>query len=465
MTNAEATAEPTAAAPMSESAVRFALWTLFFVCILNFLDRQIVVYLKAPIKEDLGLTDFQLGLMSGLAFALFYTVLGIPIARYADSARSNRVGIIAVALAVWSGFTALCGLAANFWQLLLARIGVGVGEAGCTPPAHSLIADYVPAEKRASAIAFYGLGIPIGGLLGGVIGGALADTVGWRAAFFVVGLPGVALALVVWMTLKEPRRWRPAPVATKADERPFWASVREIFAARSFLWLCAAASIAAWVGYGLAAWVPQFFIRNFGLSNTEVGVWQGLSGGLSAALGTWLGGVLSDRYGKRDVRDMLTWPAVGMAVGSIGVALALLIDNWVWVLVAIFIPGLLNSMWYGPLFACVQGVVAQHNRALAVAVILFVLNLVGLGFGPTLVGWASDVFAGQHFAAAGGGAFETLCVKGGPAEAVAACKAASAAGLERAVVIASVIGVLAAVFMWGARAHLATDMARAKATA
>jgi MFS family permease len=400
--------------------------------------------------------------MSGLAFALFYTVLGIPIARYADGPRSNRVGIIAAALAVWSAFTALCGLAGNFWQLLLARIGVGVGEAGCTPPAHSLIADYVPPERRASAIAFYGLGIPIGGLLGGVIGGVLADTVGWRAAFFVVGIPGVALALLVWMTLKEPRRSRPAPL-TAAGARPFWSSVREILGARSFLWLCAAASVAAWVGYGLAAWVPQFFIRNFGLTNTEVGVWQGLSGGLSAALGTWLGGRLSDRYGKIDARHMLTAPAIGMAVGSIGVALALLLDNWVWVLVAIFIPGLLNSMWYGPVFACVQGVVAPHNRALAAAVILFVLNLIGLGFGPTLVGWASDVFAAQRFAAEGAGAFGTLCVKGGPADVAALCQASSAAGLERAIVLASLLGVFAAVFMWLARRHLAADMARAKA--
>lgn len=454
-------------APLSEAAVRYALWMLLIVCILNFLDRQIVVYLQAPIKEELGLSDLQLGMMTGLAFALFYTILGIPIARWADNPKSNRVGIIAVALAVWSGFTALCGLATNFWQLLLARVGVGVGEAGCTPPAHSLIADYVAPDKRASAIAFYGLGIPIGSLLGGVLGGVIADVWGWRAAFFIVGLPGVALAAVVWWTLKEPRTWLAAADAARkaaAPAVPFAMALKEILASKAFLWTCAAASVAAWVGYGLAAWTPQHFIRTFGLSNTEVGIWVGVSGGIGAALGTWIGGVLADRFGKKDIRHVMTVPAVGMAIGSVGVAAGLMLDNWVWALVAIWLPGLLNSMWYGPMFATVQGVVAPHNRALAAAIILFVLNLIGLGLGPTLIGAVSDMLARDAFAAAGqAAAFGEVCVRGGPDAFRDACRAATAQGLQGAIVGASVVGLAAAAFMWMARGHLAADMARARA--
>lgn len=187
------------------ASLRLILWILLIVYIFNFLDRQIVNILAEPIKQDLNLSDTQLGLMTGLAFALFYTVLGIPIARYADRPTTNRVGLISVALLVWSGMTAICGVAQNFVQLLLARIGVGVGEAGCTPAAHSLIADMTTPETRPAAISFYSLGIPIGGLLGLVLGGQLADAFGWRLAFVVVGLPGVMLAGLVWLLLRDPR--------------------------------------------------------------------------------------------------------------------------------------------------------------------------------------------------------------------------------------------------------------------
>ena len=186
-------------APYSPGYTRYAMFLLLGIYIVNFLDRAVVNILAEPIKNDLGLADWQLGLMSGLAFAIFYTVLGIPIARLAE--RKNRPIIIGTAVAVWSGFTALSGMAQNFAQLVLFRIGVGVGEAGCTPPAHSLIADYVPKEKRASALAFYSMGTPLGGLLGLVMGGLIADAYGWRVAFFVAGAPGILFALLCWFTL------------------------------------------------------------------------------------------------------------------------------------------------------------------------------------------------------------------------------------------------------------------------
>ncbi|MDZ4373705.1 MAG: MFS transporter [Phenylobacterium sp.] len=192
------------ATPFSKGYTRYAMWLLLGIYIINFLDRQVINILAEPIKEELQLADWQLGLMSGLAFAIFYTVLGIPIARLAE--RKNRPIIIGSAVAVWSGFTALCATATNFWQLIFYRIGVGVGEAGCTPPAHSLISDYVPKEKRASALAFYSMGTPIGGLLGLVMGGLVADAYGWRAAFLVAGVPGLIFAALAIFTLKEPRR-------------------------------------------------------------------------------------------------------------------------------------------------------------------------------------------------------------------------------------------------------------------
>ena len=196
------------AVPFSKGYTSYAMWLLLGIYAINFLDRQVINILAEPIKLELGLADWQLGLMSGLAFALFYTVLGIPIARFAE--RSNRPIIIGSAVAVWSGFTALCAIATNFWQLIFFRIGVGVGEAGCTPPAHSLISDYVPKEKRASALAFYSMGTPIGGLMGLVMGGLVADAYGWRAAFLVAGVPCVLFALLAIFTLKAScsRSWR-----------------------------------------------------------------------------------------------------------------------------------------------------------------------------------------------------------------------------------------------------------------
>ena len=234
---------PASAATATDNrATRLMLWTLLVVYVFNFLDRQIVNILAEPIRKDLNLSDTQIGLMTGLAFALFYTVLGLPIARYADKPTTDRGRLIAVALAIWSAMTALCGLAQNFAQLLLARIGVGVGEAGCTPAAHSLIADRVPAERRASAMAFYALGIPLGSLLGMVIGGYLADVLGWRKAFMLVGAPGVLLALFVVMLVKD--KGRLAAAAGKPVHAPesMAVTLKSLLSSRTFLILLAAAS-------------------------------------------------------------------------------------------------------------------------------------------------------------------------------------------------------------------------------
>ncbi|MEQ8311430.1 MAG: MFS transporter [Sphingopyxis sp.] len=386
-----------AGSPAADSAAartRTMLWVLLVVYIFNFLDRQIVNILAEPIKGDLGLSDTELGLLAGPAFAVFYALLGIPIARYADKDGTNRVRLIAAALAVWSAMTAVCGLAQNFVQLLFARIGVGVGEAGCTPAAHSLITDSVPAEKRSSAIAFYGMGVPIGSLLGLIIGGIVNDLYGWRVALMLVGLPGLLLALFILFVLREPRHLRPAEaVAAAPAQLSTGAALKEIFASRAFVFILIAASVTAFLGYGKALWTISFFIRSHGLSTTEAGLSMAVVLGLAGVLGTWLGGKMADVFGKRDKKHILTFPAYGMAVGAPILFLGYYMDNWIVAVALLIVPTVLNTAYYGPAYGCVQGLVRPQARAVAASIMLFGQNLIGLGFGPFLFGVLSDALA------------------------------------------------------------------------
>lgn len=372
-------------------SARVLIWTLLVVYIFNFLDRQIVNILAEPIKNDLDLSDTQIGLMTGLAFALFYTILGIPIARYADRPRSNRVGVISVSLAIWSGMTVLCGLAQNYAQLLAARIGVGVGEAGCTPAAMSLITDAVPAEKRSSAIAFYGLGVPIGSLLGMVVGGTLYDLYGWRTAFMVVGVPGVLLALIIPILISEPRKLGLAAAATTAKAQlGFGEAMGEILKSRSFVLLALAASLTAFLAYGKTTWAAILFIRNFGLSPGEAGFYLGIFIGLAGVFGTWAGGALADRWGRVDKRHILTGPAIAMALAAPLLFLGYWQTDWMWAIAILMLPTILNSMYYGPTYGLVQGLVRPEARATATSLMLLAQNLIGLGLGPLLFGMLSD---------------------------------------------------------------------------
>ena len=384
----------TAAARQTGGSVRVTLWILLVVYIFNFIDRQIVNILAEPIRLELGLSDTQIGLMTGLAFALFYTVLGLPIARFSDRATTNRPWLIGGALAIWSAMTALCGLAQNFIQLLLARIGVGVGEAGCTPPAHSLIADMVEPAKRASALAFYALGIPIGTLLGMLIGGLLADTVGWRNAFLIVGLPGIALAVIVFMLLKDPRRTgmvHASAAQQGAEQMPMGTALNAMFSSRAFVLLLVAGSAAAFLAYGKITWITIFFQRTHGLTPGETGFWFGVVNGGAGIAGTVLGGYLADRFGSTNRRHVLTAPAVGMVVTIPFALLAFWSDNWMLALVLLIVPTLCNSLYYGPTYSSVQGLVPLRARAIAAAVLLFFQNLVGLGLGPLFFGILSDL--------------------------------------------------------------------------
>ena len=401
--------------PLAEGPRRYALGMLLVIYVFNFLDRQVVNILAEPIKLDLGLADWQLGMLTGLAFALFYTVLGLPIARLAE--RADRVKIISVAVGVWSACTLACGLAGNFIQLLLARIGVGVGEAGCTPPAHSLISDYTPAEKRASAIAFYSMGIPLGSLAGMALGGMIADSFGWRAAFFVAGAPGVLLALLAWFTLPEPRR--SAAAIAPADQPQLADAMKELFRKPAFFFMAIAAAISAMVAYGHIAFYGSFYLRNHGEGlqgladvvneglGTQfgaigfVGLVLGLLIGVFGAIGTYLGGQFADRWVARDARAFAAIPAVALVLGVVPFLVAMLAGSTVVSLFALAFVTLLNSVWYGPVFACAQSLVKPRTRATASALILFIINLIGLGAGPVAAGLISDAFAVEHGVAEG----------------------------------------------------------------
>lgn len=404
------------AAPLSPGARRYALGMLLVIYIFNFLDRQIVNILAEPIKIELGLADWQLGMLTGLAFALFYTVLGIPIARYAEKA--DRVKIISVAVAVWSAFTVLCGLATNFIQLLLARIGVGVGEAGCTPPAHSLITDYTPKEQRASALAFYSMGIPLGSLAGMVLGGLIADAYGWRVAFFVAGAPGIALAIITFLTLPEPRRGMTKKIEPVKGPN-FSEALTELKSKKSFWWISIGAALSAMVGYGHIAFYGSFYLRNHGeglaaLAETVnqtlglsfgpigfVGTALGLIIGICGAAGTYVGGILADRAARVNVAGYATVPAYAALITVIPFIASMLVGDVVLSFALLALPVFVGAIWYGPVFASAQSLVHPRTRATAAAVLLFVINLVGLGLGPLLVGTFSDIY-GQTMGAAEG---------------------------------------------------------------
>jgi MFS family permease len=412
MTDAAAAGASTDTPASDEASVtigyrRYAIGLLFFVYVFNFIDRQIVTILAEPIKQDLGIADWQLGLMTGTAFAVFYCTLGIPIARLAE--RRNRPWIIGLSLAAWSGFTALCGIAQNFWQLVAARVGVGVGEAGCTPPAHSLIADYTPREKRASAMAFYSMGNPVGALIGVVVGGLVADAYGWRTAFLLVGLPGLAFAVLVIATLIEPRANKAGAVARAAAAAPqvsFLEVLKTLWGKRTFWYMAFAVAIVAFVGYGHAPFGASFFLRVHGDEIAAlaapwglgpigfVGLALGLILGVSAGIGVFLGGVIADRYGATDLRAYMGIPAIALLVSVPIYTTAMLLPTFIPIVPLLALNSVLVSLWQGPVYATVQTVAPVHMRATAASIFLFIANLIGLGLGPLAVGLVSDLLAG-----------------------------------------------------------------------
>ncbi len=366
----------------------YALVLLTIVYSFNFIDRQLLAILQESIKLELTLSDSQLGLLTGFAFAMFYVVAGLPIARWAD--RSNRRNIIALAVGLWSFMTALSGAVQNYSQLLLARIGVGVGEAGGSPPSHSIISDIFPAEKRASAIAFYSTGVNIGILFGFLLGGWLNEYFGWRIAFLVVGVPGILLAILVRFTLAEPIRGLAEKRQVSDDTIPFSQVVSLLWSRRSFRHLAFAGALNAFAGYSTSNWTASFMIRSHEMTTGELGTWLAIILGFCGAVGVLCGGLLADRLAPRDKRWYVWLPAItGMICVPFMVAVYLADDPYTALALSV-VPGLLFNVWLGNAIATTHGLVGPRMRATASAILFLILNVIGLGAGPWSIGLFSD---------------------------------------------------------------------------
>jgi len=369
---------------------------LLLAYIFNFIDRQIIGVLAKPIQAELHLTDTQLGLMGGIAFALFYSGLAIPIAWLAD--RRSRVNIIAGSVALWSLFTAACGLAQNFWQLFLARMGVGIGEAGGVAPSYALVSDYFPKERRARALAFFSLGIPIGSALGVFFGAWLASHLDWRSAFLIVGLAGLPAALLVKLGIGEPVRGGfDSAEGTASEPAPPFPVVAAALAANPSFWLLSfGAASGSILGYGLIFWLPSFFGRSFGLELAEVGWFYGSIVLVGGVAGTWLGGWLGDRTGPGDPGSYARIPAFCFLIAAPVFAAGLFAPSlWLgWLLFAI--GQMLALAWLGPVIAAVQHIVPPNMRATSSASFLFINNLIGIGFGIFFLGFMSDAMTASY---------------------------------------------------------------------
>lgn len=362
---------------------------LLLVYTFNFLDRQMLGILAGPIKADLGLTDAQFGAVGGLAFAMLYSFLGVPLALLAD--RTSRSGVVAASLAVWSLFTALCGVANGYWQLFLFRLGVGVGEAGGVAPSYALIADYFPPERRARALGVYSLGIPVGLASGTLFGAYIASLVDWRMAFIVMGVAGLVLAPVFrWLVRDLPR------VASPATAAPV-SAVFPVLARKPAFWLMAfAASFSSLCGYGLALWTPSVLQRSFGLGLIETGQFFGSLLLVGGTVGVVAGGVLADRLGRGDRGWYAKLPAIAWAITAPLFVAGLLSPSLTLAWAFLVIPNGLNILWLGPVTTAVQHLVPQHQRATASASFLLINNLIGLGVGPMLMGALSDALKSSY---------------------------------------------------------------------
>lgn len=389
MTASTATAEQPDAGFIARR--RTALALLFLAFTFSIMDRQIVSILAEPIKLEFGLSDTQLGLLGGLAFAAFYVTLGLPLAMLAD--RRGRKTIITLSLVTFSAMTALCGMAQSFWHLLFARFGVGIGEAGVNPSSHSILADYYPPEKRSGVMSIIAMGANVGMLLGLVVGGFIAHKYGWRAAFFVVGLPGVGLALLVHFLLKEaPRGFsegRTEQVAVTPP--PLRESIAYFWSNKAMRHLIAASMVAATISYGMGQWQPAFFIRSYGLTPAQTGLMLAGVFGILGGLGAITGGWLTDKLQQRRV-PWGVWMIGACQLIAIPLQILAFLSNSPYVALAFFaIPAFLSGFYLGPSLALVQSLARLRMRSVAAAVKMLCVNLFGLGIGPMLIGVFSDL--------------------------------------------------------------------------
>lgn len=377
---------------------------LCLVYVLNFLDRQLVSILAKPIQDDIGLSDGQLGMLGGLYFALFYCILGVPVAWLAD--RTNRVRVLSVACALWSAATIACGMAQTYPQLAMARISVAIGEAGGVPPSYSIISDYFPPERRGTALGLFNLGPPIGQALGVAFGAKIAAAYDWRLAFILLGAAGMVAAFAVWGIIREPKRGgtdRPVAPAVPAVEpaateepQSFWTALRAFVTRPRLLLVALAAGATQWVTYGTLGFTTLFLMREKGMTLDDVAIWYALILGVGTTAGIFVSGRMIDRFGARKPQVFGLMPAAALALAVpffIGFVHA---PAWPVALAFLAVPIFLNYFYLTPAVTLVQNSVPARQRTLAGAVLLLIMNLIGLGFGPTWVGAVSDWFRAEH---------------------------------------------------------------------
>lgn len=417
---------------------KYVIGILLVVYTLNFIDRQIIAILSPAIKADLGINDTQLGLLKGFAFAMFYAIFSIPIARLAD--KKNRVNIISISIVFWSAMTAVCGAAANFWHLLWARIGVGIGEAGCSPPAHSLVSDYFHKEERATALGIYSLGIPLGSLFGILLGGWLVATLGWRWTFVAVGLPGILLGIVVKLTLKEPKRGaadasKSIGAADVPQDALSKASLVETFkiiwSKKSFRILIYGSALVSFAIFGFNLWMVDFLVRTHELSYAQLTVPLALGIGVGGAIGTVAGGAICDKWVRKDFSYYFSFLALVHTLSVPLYVFALWTSSSTLCFIVLFFVFMLHSSVAGPCYALVQNLSPLKMRAFAAAFYLFVLSAIGQGFGPVYIGGMSDLLAGTM---------------------------GEADGLQFALISLAPFWLLAAFIFWRGRRYIAQDI-------
>jgi predicted MFS family arabinose efflux permease len=386
-------------APLATPArARAVLAILCFVYVINFLDRQLLSILAKPIQDDLGVTDGQLGLISGLYFALFYCVLAIPVGWLAD--RTNRARLLSIACAAWSAATVACGMAANYPQLAAARMAVGVGEAGGVPPSYAIIADYFPPGQRGTAMGLFNLGPPIGMALGVAFGASIAAAYSWRSAFVVLGAAGLLAAIVVWVFVREPKRGgldgSPAQQAAADVKAPFWPTCKMFFSRPVLLRVSIATGITQIVCYATLNFATLFLMREKGMTLKEVAVYYALVVGICVSGSMLVSGRLIDRFAPR-TRRAYAWIPAGALVLAIPFFVGFVwAPGWQLALAFLALPMFLNYFYLSPAVALVQEEVRPNERVLAGALLLLVMNLVGLGLGPTFLGAVSDWLRPEH---------------------------------------------------------------------
>ncbi|KAF0182068.1 MAG: transporter [Alphaproteobacteria bacterium] len=399
--------------PASAAYRGYVLFALIVVYTINFIDRQILGILAIPIQTDLGLTDTQLGLMRGVSFALFYSTLGVPVAMLAD--RTNRVRIMTVALTLWSACTMACGLATNFLQLFLARMTVGVGEAGGVAPAYSIVSDYFPPQQRALALGIYSFGIPLGSAIGIVFGGVIATVLDWRSAFFIVGGLGLVIAPLFFLTVREPKRGGLDAPGAKAAPAKFGEVIATLLKKPSFWLLSIGGASSSIVAYGMFAWMPAFLVRLFG--DELPGLFTGFPSFLmppnpgpvlyaayfygailavGGVFGIWLGGAIADRYGVKHKGIYALAPAIAFALTIPFLIVGLNTSSLATAFFVFLLPTAFSLAWLGPALSAFQHMAPPNMRATAGAMFLLINNLIGLGFGDFFIGRMSDFYKAQY---------------------------------------------------------------------